>query len=317
MTNRGERHRIAVTLGDPRGIGPEVCRAAAREFLLDDQGCELLLIGPPGSACPEAEYDATLPFDGTEAGAGQVASTAIRRAVELALQGEVQGIVTGPIHKPALRAAGIPFPGHTEFLQHLTGSPKVGMLMCAEAALPQPLRVLLATTHVALREVPDLVTAELLVSQTTLLAHSLRREWGIAEPRIALCALNPHASDSQLFGTEESQVYEPAIQLLRAEETDVVGPVPADTVFTRALAGEFDAVVAPYHDVGMAAFKTISFGQGVNVTLGLPFVRTSPDHGTAFDLVGTGQARTSSTLEALRLAVRLVQSRHRLAGVMP
>lgn len=317
MTTRGERHRIAVTLGDPRGIGPEVCRAAAREFLLGDPGCELLLIGPPGSGCPEAEYDATLPFDGTEAGAGQVASAAIRRAVELAIQGEVQGIVTGPIHKPALRAAGIPFPGHTEFLQHLTGSPQVGMLMCAEGTLPQPLRVLLATTHVALREVPDLLTTELLVSQTALLAHSLRQEWGIADPRIALCALNPHASDRQLFGTEESQVYEPAIRRLGAEGTEVVGPVPADTVFTRALAGEFDAVVAPYHDVGMAAFKTTSFGQGVNVTLGLPFVRTSPDHGTAFDLVGTGRARTSSTLEALRLALRLVQSRHRLAGVMP
>lgn len=316
MTNPGERLRIAVTLGDPRGIGPEVCVAAAREFLGDNTECDLLLIGPPEMASAELEYEDTLPFDGTEAGAGHVSRMAIVRAVELAAQGEVAGIVTGPIHKPAFRAAGVPFPGHTEFLQHLTGSPRVGMLMCAETVAPQPLRILLATAHVALREVPDLVTADLLVDQATLLATSLRQEWGIAEPRVALCALNPHASDNQLFGTEEARVFEPAVERLGADGIQVVGPVPADTVFTRALSGDFDAVVAPYHDVGMAAFKTVSFGHGVNVTLGLPFVRTSPDHGTAFDLVGTGRARTSSTLEALRLAVRLARSRHRVAGVV-
>lgn len=314
MNNTGARLRLAVTLGDPRGIGPEVCTQAARDFLKECPSCELVLIGAPGLESGEFQHEHTVPFDGTEAGAGLVAADAIRRSVALATRGDVAGIVTGPIHKPALQAAGIPFPGHTEFLQHLTRAPVVGMLMCAEAARPSPLRVLLATTHIPLRDVADQLTTNVLNGQTGLLAHSLREQWGIAAPRIALCALNPHASDNALFGTEESDVYGPALDSIRADGIRVEGPVPADTAFTRALSGEFDAVVAPYHDVGMAAFKTASFGSGVNVTLGLPFIRTSPDHGTAFDLVGTGRARTSSTLEALRLAARLARSGQRFTG---
>ena len=222
----------------------------------------------------------------------------------------MSGIVTGPIHKPAFRAAGYSDPGHTEMLQRLTGAPEVGMLMAAEETEDAgPLRVLLATTHVALRSVPDLVSQQLLVSQTALLGRALEDDWGIPTPRIGLCALNPHASDKGLFGNEEAKVFAPAVEELRQAGIDAQGPFPADTIFGRARRGEFDAVVAPYHDVGMAAFKTATFGRGVNVTLGLPFVRTSPDHGTAFDLVGTGIADATSMEEAIGLASLIAQNR--------
>jgi 4-hydroxythreonine-4-phosphate dehydrogenase len=157
--------------------------------------------------------------------------------------------------------------------------------------------------------VPRRVTERLLIEQAELLDAALRRDWKISRPRLALCALNPHASDGGLFGDEEASIFAPAVSWLRSDGVSVEGPVPADTVFTRMLAGEFDAVLAPYHDVGMAAFKTASFGTGVNVTLGLPFVRTSPDHGTAFALAGTGRADATSMREALELAARLARAR--------
>lgn len=242
-------------------------------------------------------------------GPGEAAGLAIERAVELALAGEVDAIVTAPVHKPALAAAGY-HPGHTEMLMALTGAPRVGMVMCDEGTGDGPAkRVLLATIHVPLARVPELVTTDLLVTQTRLLGCALRCDWGIEAPRIALCALNPHASDDGMFGTEELDVYAPALSALSEEPWSVTGPVPADTVFKRAFAGEFDAVVAPYHDVGMAAFKTAAFGRGVNVTIGLPFVRTSPDHGTAFDIAGRGVADPSSMIAAVGLAVGLAGRR--------
>ena len=242
--------------------------------------------------------------------AGELAAAAIRTAVELATSGDVAGIITAPIDKSALAAAGVPFPGHTEMLQSLTRAPEVGMLMSAEQTrLGGPLRVLLATTHIALEDVPTAVTHEKLMAQTRLLATGLRQGWALAAPRIAICALNPHASDGGLFGDQEERVLEPAVAALRHDGLEVTGPLPADTVFVRAVRGEFDGVVAPYHDVGMAAFKTASFGSGVNVTLGLPFPRTSPDHGTALDIAGTGRADPSSMVEAVRLATHLAQRR--------
>ena len=242
-------------------------------------------------------------------GPGEAAGLAIERAVELGLAGEVDAIVTAPVHKPALAAAGF-HPGHTEMLMALTRAPRVGMVMCDEGAGGEPAkRVLLATIHVPLAQVPDLVTTDLLVTQTRLLGRALRTDWGIDAPRIALCALNPHASDEGMFGTEERDVYAPALAALSEGAWSVTGPVPADTVFKRAFAGEFDAVVAPYHDVGMAAFKTAAFGRGVNVTIGLPFVRTSPDHGTAFDIAGKRVANPSSMIAAVGLAVGLAGRR--------
>ncbi len=305
-----EVQRIAVTLGDPRGIGPEVMPRAAQLLLPELPRDTLLFLGPDGLDPGVAPYISVGPWDGTEAGAGRVTADAIRRGVELALEGSAGALVTGPSHKPALRAAGWDVPGQTEMLKALTGVGVVGMLMCAETTAPgPPLRVLLATTHLPLRDIFRELTPHLLATQTRLLHRALRRDWKMEAPRLALCALNPHASDGGLFGSEEAEIFEPLVARLREEGLHVVGPLPADTVFHRALQGELDAVVAPYHDVGMAAFKSVAFGRGVNVTLGLPFIRTSPDHGTAFDIAGRGRADPGSAREALRLAAHLMRNR--------
>lgn len=236
--------------------------------------------------------------------AGRIAGNAVEAAVKLALAGEVDAVVTAPAHKHALHLAGFPCPGHTEWLAHLAGDIDVAMMLAAEPVpdrptLP-PLRVVLVTTHVALRDVPSLLTVERVVRTGRTAERSLRAWWGIEHPRLAICAVNPHAGESGLFGDEEDRVLRPAAEALRA-----AGPFPADTVFVRAMHGEFDAVLAPYHDVGMTAIKVAAFGRAVNVTLGLPFPRTSPDHGTALDIAGTGTADPSSMRAAIELAVRL------------
>ncbi|HYJ79303.1 MAG TPA: 4-hydroxythreonine-4-phosphate dehydrogenase PdxA [Longimicrobiaceae bacterium] len=298
--------RIAVTLGDPRGIGPEVTEAALADPRVAG-AASFVRVGPRGLLRAPGDVDAGdwVGGDGAAA-AGRVAGEAVRRAVEMALAGEVDAVVTAPIEKSAFRAGGWDFPGHTEMLRELAGAPEVAMMMAAErTSLGGALRVVLATTHLALRDVPAALSADLLVRQATLAHAALRGQWGIAAPRLALCAVNPHASDGGLFGDEEARMVTPAAERLRASGIDASGPIPADTVFTRALRGEFDAVLAPYHDVGMAAFKTAAFGSGVNVTLGLPFPRTSPDHGTALDIAGQGRADASSMVEAMLLAVRL------------
>jgi 4-hydroxythreonine-4-phosphate dehydrogenase len=223
----------------------------------------------------------------------------VERAAQLALAGTVDSIVTAPVEKHALHLAGFRYPGHTEWLAHLAGDVDVAMMLAADA-----LRVVLVTTHVALRDVPALLTADRVVRTGRVTAHHLTRWFGIAEPRLALCALNPHAGEQGLFGDEEARVLEPAARTLGA-----AGPLPAETVFVRAMRGEFDAVLAPYHDVGMTAIKVAAFGRGVNVTLGLPFPRTSPDHGTAFDIAGTDQADAGSMLEAVATAVRMAARR--------
>ncbi len=305
------RARLAVTLGDPRGIGPEVAASAARELGAARRGLRLVFIGPRGTGA-EAAADEFLAIGdwhaaaGGAAEAGRLAGLAIERAARMALEGDVDGIVTGPIDKAALNAGGFAHPGHTEMLAALAGDVPVAMMMAAErTALGGPLRVVLATTHVRLAAVPAALTVERVVEQVRLTDRGLRAAWGMDRPRLALCAVNPHASDGGLFGDEEARILAPALDALRAEGVRVTGPVPADTVFVRAIRGEFEAVVAPYHDVGMAAFKTASFGRGVNVTLGLPFIRTSPDHGTALDIAGRGLADPSSMVEAIRLAAKL------------
>ena len=307
MTESTRRPRIAITLGDPRGIGPEVTAGALADPEIA-RVADFVLVGPRALLRPGTNDVAAGDWrveDGAAA-AGRIAGEAIRIAVEMALAGDVDGIVTAPIEKNAFRAGGWHYPGHTEMLGALTGAEDVVMMMAAErTALGGPLRVVLATTHLALRDVPAALSADLLVRQARRTAEGLRRLWGIASPRIALCAVNPHASDGGLFGDEEARIVEPALQALAEAGVDARGPIPADTVFTRAVRGEFDAVVAPYHDVGMAAFKTAAFGAGVNVTLGLPFPRTSPDHGTALDIAGTGVADPSSMKEAILLAARL------------
>lgn len=293
--------RLAVTLGDPRGIGPEIVAATLAD--LNPAGLEITVLGAreqiaelPASHRINTGIWKYPPGQGGRASeAGRVAGVAIERAAALALAGEVDAIITGPAEKHALHLAGYPWPGHTEWLAHLAGDVEVAMMLASDR-----LRVVLVTTHVPLRDVPVLLTRERIVRTGELVQRELRNRFAIAEPRLALCALNPHAGEQGLFGDEEDRVMRPA-----AEQLGIAGPLPADTVFVRAIRGEFDAVLAPYHDVGMTAIKVTSFGEGVNVTLGLPFVRTSPDHGTAFDIAGKGVADPASFKAALQLAIRL------------
>lgn len=239
--------------------------------------------------------------------AGRIAGHSVEAAVRMALSGEVDAVVTAPAHKYALHLAGFPYPGHTEWLAHLAGDVDVAMMLAAEAVDgdpgSHPLRVVLVTTHVPFRDVPALLTVDRVVRTGRTVDRALREWWGIPEPRLALCAVNPHAGESGLFGDEEERVLKPA-----AAELGAAGPLPADTVFVRAMKGEFDAVLAPYHDVGMTAIKVAAFGRAVNVTLGLPFPRTSPDHGTALDIAGTGKADASSMRAAIELAARLAKT---------
>jgi 4-hydroxythreonine-4-phosphate dehydrogenase len=313
--------RIGVTLGDPRGIGPEVAAAAKRQFR-GAAAHHLVFIGPVGTAADRAgdSFIATGNWrpGGDAALAGRLAGDAIDRGIGMALSGDIDALVTAPIDKAALHAGGYDFPGHTEMLASRAGIADVVMLMAAErTALGGALRVVLATTHLALRDVPLALTVERLVSQVRITRAAMQEGWDIKAPRIALCAFNPHASDGGLFGDEEERLYAPAMELLRGAGMAVAGPIPADTVFVRAIRGDFDVVVAPYHDVGMAAFKTASFGSGVNVTLGLPFPRTSPDHGTALDLAGRNIADATSMYEALMLAARLAQVHRKKQQTVP
>ena len=297
------RARLAVTLGDPRGIGPEITAAVlahgvdadvtvlgAREQIASLPAVEAIATG---SWHPEAGGPART--DASQA--GLIAGRAVEQAARLALDGKVDAIVTAPVEKHALHLAGFGFPGHTEWLAHLAGNCDVAMMLASDR-----LRVVLVTTHVALRDVPLLLTTDRVVRTGIVTRNGLRDWFGIAEPRLAICALNPHAGEQGLFGDEEARILAPA-----AERLGAAGPLPADTVFVRAMRGEFDAVLTPYHDVGMTAIKVASFGSAVNVTLGLPFVRTSPDHGTALDIAGLGRADPSSMRAAVQLAIDLAQ----------
>ena len=295
MTER--RPRLAVTLGDPRGIGAEVVRGALGDARVQ-AACEALVVGPIGLEVPPGESVGAWHGGDGEAAAGTLAGRAIERSVALAMSGAVQGIVTAPIDKHALLAGGYDFPGHTEMLAALTGA-SVAMMLASDR-----LRVVLATTHIALRDVPVALTTESLV-RAARVTHSGLRDWfGIASPRIALCAVNPHAGDQGRFGDEDDRLLAP---VARAE--GLIGPLSADTVFVRAMKGEFDAVIAPYHDVGMTAIKVASFGHAVNVTLGLPWPRTSPDHGTATDIAGTGRADPESMVQALLMCASIAHRR--------
>jgi 4-hydroxythreonine-4-phosphate dehydrogenase len=301
--------RLALTLGDPRGIGPEIAARALEAPLeaditvvgAEDQIAEIpaarrVSVGSWRCGAGDAEPGRGVPWAHPRAVlAGKIAGHSVEIAVRLALTGEVDGIVTAPINKHALHLAGFPFPGHTEWLAHLAGDIDVAMMLAADT-----LRVVLVTTHVALRDVPSLLTVDKVVRTGRVTRRALQDWFGIEEPRLAICAVNPHAGESGLFGDEEIRILAPAVAQLGA-----AGPYPADTVFIRAMRGEFDAVLAPYHDVGMTAIKVAAFGRGVNVTLGLPFPRTSPDHGTAFDIAGKGIADWRSMREALELAVQL------------
>jgi 4-hydroxythreonine-4-phosphate dehydrogenase len=334
---------FAITTGDPAGIGPEITakalvdagvRKAARAVVIGDArvvaaaarlgGVEVpvraLRTVAEATGAPDvievldlANADpAAFPLGQVSALCGRAAYEYIERGVRLALAREVDGLVTGPINKEALAAAGIRHSGHTEILAELTGTRAYAMLL-----MGRELRVIHVTTHVALRRVPELVTRER-VLRTIRLGHEAMQRFGLASPRIAVCGLNPHAGEGGLFGDEEQTAIRPAIADARAEGIDATGPHPADTLMSRAAGGEFDCVVAMYHDQGHAPVKTLGFRyddtrkawtgmSGVNVTVGLPILRVSVDHGTAFDRAGRGTANPESMIEAILVAAEMAR----------
>jgi 4-hydroxythreonine-4-phosphate dehydrogenase len=285
---------IAVTAGDPSGIGPEIAVKAARHPRVVDV-CRAVIYGPH---LPD-ELD-SFPAGKVSAVSARAAYDAIVRATADARAGRVQAIVTAPINKAAFAAAGYPWRGHTDLLAHLCGVPEAAMMFWSDR-----LRVVLATVHIPLAEVPRALTVERLLGTIRLTAQSLPR-FGVAAPRLAVAGLNPHAGESGLLGAEEEAIVVPTVTAARSEGIDISGPFPADTIFVRAARGEFDAVVALYHDQGLIPVKLLAFGRAVNVTLGLPIVRTSVDHGTAFDIARQGIADEGSLVEAVLLAARLV-----------
>ena len=286
--------RIAITAGDPAGIGPEIAEKAAADARVL-AACEPVIYRPrAGQSFPPGILSA----DG-----GRAAYDAICEAVRDARGGAVAGIVTAPINKLAFAAAGLPWKGHTDLLAHLTGSARVAMMFWSE-----PLKVVLATVHVPLAEVPRMITAELLHGIIDLTAGELPR-FGVTAPRLALAGLNPHAGEAGLLGDEDDRVLKPAVEAAHRRGVNISGPYPGDTVFVRAVRGEFDAVIACYHDQGLIPVKLLAFGESVNVTLGLPIIRTSVDHGTAFDIAGKGLADPSSMISATLLAARLASAR--------
>lgn len=320
------RFRLALTLGDPAGIGPEVVVRAACERT----DVECVLVGDGDLAVSWAErfrcdiptpvagmpardaslparcvvWDAGSPVVGVRPGrptesTGRASWDWLRVAVEAAMEGRVDALVTGPVSKSALRKAGFPYPGQTEFLAEACGAGRFAMLLCGGG-----LAVLPVTRHVPLREVPDLLTIEG-IAEAVGLAHDFGRRAGLREPRVAVAALNPHSGEGGLLGREEREIIEPAVAYAIARGWTASGPFPADTLFHEARNGRWDVVVCMYHDQGLIPLKMIAFHEGVNITLGLPIVRTSPDHGTAFDIAGRGTAEPGSVREAVVWALRL------------
>jgi 4-hydroxythreonine-4-phosphate dehydrogenase len=323
---------IGITLGDPAGIGPEIALAAAIELTqVQKRDIKLILFGVDASLAAAAralkisgDWKSAVPGVGFvavggdekietgqwSAATGKLACLAVDKAVEYALDGRIDAIATAPISKEAVNAAGIPFTGHTEYLAKLTGVSGTVMMLAHGK-----LRVSHISTHIPLAKASQYVTRERIRRVVTLTAETLRRS-GIAQPHIAICGFNPHAGEGGLLGDEERLTIEPAIAELRAEGYRITGPVPGDTVFVKAAGGMFDAVVAMYHDQGHIPVKLLGFSvgdgdkwqnlSGVNVTLGLPIVRTSVDHGTAFDIAGKGIASAQSMIEAVDYACALV-----------
>ena len=322
---------IAITMGDPCGIGPEIVAKLYADtaplpptLVLGDEGIikravRLLALPLAVRAIDSPEdFQSTpgtinvislshlpddLPFGQLDARAGKAAFDYIRAGINLALQKRIRAMVTAPINKEALRLAGIHYPGHTEILAHFSGTKDFAMML-----MNNDLRVVLVTIHVSLREAIEQLTMEHEL-RTIRLAHQAMIQLGIAQPRVAVAGLNPHAGEHGLFGAEDEAIIKPAIQQAQAEGIDVSGPWPGDTVFMHARQGRFDIVVAQYHDQGLIPVKYLGVDEGVNITVGLPFVRTSVDHGTAFDIAGTGKASHASLRVALEQAAMLTRQR--------
>jgi len=322
---------LAITVGEPAGVGPELClRLAERAWAiplvligdktaLDIRAAALGLPVLPeflaGDALPEhpiSIWNHPLPEFVIPGTLNPQNSREILYTLDTAIHGCITGyfaaMVTAPVHKGAINDAGVAFTGHTEYLAEATNTGQVVMMLAGGG-----LRVALATTHLPLKEVPAAITAESLTTTLRIVDQDLRAKFGIATPKIAVCGLNPHAGEGGYLGHEEQEIIEPVIRQLRTEGMHVQGPYPADTIFVPRHADEHDAIVAMYHDQGLPVLKRASFGNGVNITLGLPLIRTSVDHGTALDLAGTGRADPGSLFAAVELAIELA-SRARPAG---
>ncbi len=310
--------RIALTAGDPAGIGPEIVLKALSSP--ERPPGDWVVYGPLASLEERAARfglrrvadlgisvvdvgGGPFPLGQVAAESGRAAAAAVLAAARDALAGRVDAVVTAPLHKESLRAAGHPWPGHTEMLAEAASASDVAMMFVGGG-----LRVALLTIHRSLRSVPDAITRGEVERVVRLLHRELPR-FGSERRRIAVCGVNPHAGEGGLFGREELEVMAPAVAGLEAEGLEVTGPLPADTAFVRAARGEFDAVVAAFHDQGLVPVKLLAFGRAVNVTLGLPFVRTSVDHGTAFDIAASGTADPGSLLAAMALASSLCPPR--------
>ena len=300
---------LGITLGDPAGIGPEVVSAALHAGAASD--AQVAVYGdsdaleraggaPPGTRLVRFSSAAVAPGKPDPAASRGVVE-AIRAAGSDCLAGRLDALVTGPISKQLLAEAGFDYPGHTELLAELAGSDEAVMLLVGRG-----LRVALATIHCPLREVPERLSTPGLLSVLRVLDRDLRERFALTQPRIAVCGLNPHAGEAGRFGDEERLIIEPAVSDARALGIDASGPFSADSLFHRAVEGEFDCVLGMYHDQALGPLKVHAFGRAVNVTLGLPIIRTSVDHGTAFDLAGRGRADPGSMVEAIQLAQSLV-----------
>jgi len=301
---RSAKPRIALTSGEPAGVGPELCVRVAREA----RNAELVVIGDRTllAGAPRVEH-VPLARPATpgrlDAANARYVLAVLDRAISGCLQGEFAAMVTAPVQKSVINDAGIAFTGHTEYLAERAATEHVVMMLVGGG-----LRVALATTHLPLSDVPRAITADALLKTLRVLDRDLRQRFRLPQPRILVAGLNPHSGESGHLGREDIEVVRPAIAAARAAGIDASGPIPADTLFVPERLKNADAVLAMYHDQGLPVLKYASFGRGVNVTLGLPFVRTSVDHGTALDLAGTGRADPGSLREALELAIELASS---------
>ena len=298
-------------MGEPGGIGPEVALAAFTHFSGMIGKHPLKLVGDPAVFGRDTDVIATTarataaPGKPDPANAAAV-TEAIEMAVAACLKGEAAAVVTAPIHKAVLNAAGFPFPGHTEFLAHLTNARRAVMMLASDQ-----LRVVPLTIHMPIAQVPGQITKQAVFDTGEIILTALRREFGILNPRLAVAGLNPHAGEDGMLGKEDLTVIAPAVAALKARGFAVKGPLSADTLFHAEARKTYDAVLCMYHDQALIPIKTLNFWDGVNVTLGLPIVRTSPDHGTAFDIAGTGKADTRSMIAAVKMAAQMADARAR------
>jgi 4-hydroxythreonine-4-phosphate dehydrogenase len=310
MSKSVEALPILITMGEPAGIGPEVARAAFHalggkigQHPLKLVGDARLFAGEGDAVLPTKARAESVPGKPSSANAAAV-TEAIEIAVKACMNGEAAAMVTAPIHKAVLAGSGFAFPGHTEFLAALTGTKRAVMMLASDKLKVVPLVI-----HVPLARVPGLLNVAGIIETAEVILKALQRDFGISKPRLAVSGLNPHAGEDGILGGEEEAIIAPAVAALKAKGLNVMGPLSADTLFHDEARKQYDAVLTMYHDQGLIPIKTLSFWDGVNVTLGLPIVRTSPDHGTAFDIAGTGKADSRSMVAAIKMAAEMADRR--------